>query len=116
MNPYYNPQYLQQQAQPIQQLPTQHVEQRVMSYFVDTPEQLSTLTPMPNVIYLGINTKDGKIFLRRMNNDGMMEVKTYMVVGEQTKKTDVQEILSRLAAIEKKIGVADESNVIDATK
>ena len=116
MNPYYNPPYMQQQAQPIQQLPTQHSEQRVMSYFVDTPEQLSTLTPMPNVIYLGINTKDGKIFIRRMNNDGMMEVKTYMVVGEQTKKTDVQEILGRLAAIEKKIGVTNESNVIDVTK
>lgn len=114
MNPYYTPPYMQQpQAQPIQQLPQQHMEQRVVSYFVDTAEQLSTVTPMPNIIYLGINTRDQKIFVRRMNNDGLMEIKTYSVVGEQTKKTDTQEILSRLEAIEKKIGGTNEPHVID---
>ena len=117
MNPYYTPPYMQQpQAQPIQQLPQQHMEQRVVSYFVDSAEQLSTLNPMPNIIYLGINTRDQKIFVRRMNNDGLMEIKTYSVVGEQTKKTDTQEILSRLEAIEKKIGVTNEPHVIDVTQ
>jgi len=114
MNPYYTPPYI-QQAQPIQPLP-QHVEPRVVSYFVDTAEQLSTINPMPNIIYLGLNTRDGKIFMRRMNNDGLMEVKTYSLVNEATKKTDTQEILSRLAAIEKKMGVVNESNVIDITE
>ena len=117
MNPYYTPPYMQQpQAQPIQQLPQQHMEQRVVSYFVDSAEQLSTLNPMPNIIYLGINTRDQKIFVRKMNNDGLMEIKTYSVVGEQTKKTDTQEILSRLEAIEKKIGVTNEPHVIDVTQ
>ena len=115
MNPYYTPPYMQQQAQPIQPLP-QHVEPRVVSYFVDSAEQLSTITPMPNIIYLGINNRDGKIFMKRMNNDGLMEVKTYSLAAEATKKTDTQEILSRLANIEKKIGVVNESNVIDVTE
>lgn len=114
MNPYYTPPYI-QQAQPIQPLP-QHVEPRVMAYFVDTAEQLSTINPMPNIIYLGLNTRDGKIFMRRMNNDGLMEVKTYSLAAEATKKTDTQEILSRLANIERKIGVVNESNVIDVTE
>lgn len=114
MNPYYTPPYMQQpQAQPIQQLPQQHMEQRVVSYFVESADQLSSLNPMPNIIYLGINTKDQKIFVRRMNNDGLMEVKTYSVINEQTKKTDTQEILDRLAKLEKKIGVINEPNVID---
>lgn len=116
MNPYnnfYTPPYMQQpQAQTIQQLPQQHMDTKVVSYFVDTAEQLSTITPMPNTIYLGLS-RDGKIFMRRMNNNGLMEVKTYSLVNEQTKKTDVQEILGRLANIEKKLGVIDESNVID---
>lgn len=117
MNPYYTPPYMQQpQAQPIQQLPQQHMEQRVVSYFVDNAEQLSTINPMPNIIYLGINTHDQKIFVRRMNNDGLMEVRTYSVVNEQTKRTDSQEILSRLEAIEKKIGVTNEPHVIDVTQ
>lgn len=116
MNPYYNPPYMQQMSQPVQQLPIQTYEQRVVSYFVDTPEQLSTINPMPNTMYLGINAKDGKIFMRRMNNDGLMEVKTYMVVGEQTKKTDIQEILGRLESIEKKLGGKNEPHVIDVTE
>lgn len=117
MNPYYTPPYMHQpQAQPIQQLPQQHMEQRVVSYFVDSAEQLSTLNPMPNIIYLGINNRDGKIFMRRMNNDGLVEMKTFSLQLDQTKKTDSQEILSRLEAIEKKIGVANEPNVIDVTQ
>lgn len=117
MNPYYTPPYMQQpQAQPIQQLPQQHMEQRVVSYFVDNAEQLSTINPMPNIIYLGINTRDHKIFMRRMNNDGLMEVRTYSIVNEQTKKTDMQEILGRLDAIEKKIGANNEPHVIDVAQ
>lgn len=117
MNPYYTPPYMQQpQAQPIQQLPQQHMEQRVVSYFVDSAEQLSTLNPMPNIIYLGINNRDGKIFMRRMNNDGLVEMKTFSLQLDQTKKTDSQEILSRLEAIEKKIGATNEPHVIDVTQ
>ena len=37
MNPYYTPPYM-QQPQPIQQLPQQHMEQRVVSYFVDSAD------------------------------------------------------------------------------
>lgn len=117
MNPYnyYNPYMQQPQAQPIQQLPQQHTEAKVISYFVDKAEQLATINPMPGVIYLGINTKDDKIFLRRMNNDGLMEVKAYSLVTEQTKKTDMQEVLDRLFNIERKlnIGGTNEPNVID---
>lgn len=117
MNPYYTPPYMQQpQAQPIQQLPQQHMEQRVVSYFVDSAEQLSTLNPMPNIIYLGISHDGGKIFQRRMNNDGLVEMKTFSLQLDQTKKTDSQEILSRLEAIEKKIGVTNEPHVIDVTQ
>lgn len=111
MNPYnyYNSPYMQQ---PVQQLP-QHVEPKVIPYIIDSVEQLSTLQPMPNTIYLGVSRDGSKVFQRRMNNDGLMEVKTYSLVNEQTKKTDIQEILSRLVNIEKKLGVVNESNVID---
>lgn len=116
MNPYYTPPYMQQpMAQPIQQLP-QHVDPRVISYFVDTAEQLSTINPMPNTIYLGISHDGGKIFQRRMNNDGLIEVKTFSLQMDQTRKTDTQEILGRLEKIEKKLGVINESNVIDVTE
>lgn len=93
-----------------QQIPQiQHVEPRILSYTVDSVEQLSTLPPMPNTIYLGLARDGSKIFQRRMNNDGLMEIKTFSLVVEQTKKTDMQEILDRISEIEKKIGGTNES-------
>lgn len=106
MNPYNNYPYMQQQPM----LP-QHLEPKIVSYPVDSAEQLSTLPPLPNTVYLGVSRDGTKIFQRRMNNDGLMEVKTYSLVTEQTKKTDTQEILDRIISIEKKlnIGEVDES-------
>ena len=115
MNPYSNYPYMPympqaQQAQTIQHLP-QQAEPKIMTYSVESAEQLSTITPLPNTVYLGINSKGEKIFVRRMNNDGLTETKTYSLITEQTKKTDTQEILERISNIEKKlnIGGADES-------
>lgn len=115
MNPYNNYPYMPympqaQQAQTIQHLP-QQTEPKIITYSVESAEQLSTITPLPNTVYLGINNKGEKIFVRRMNNDGLTETKTYSLVTEQTKKTDTQEILERISNIEKKlnIGGADES-------
>ena len=106
MNPYNTYPYAQQA--PV--LP-QHLEPKIIPYTVDSIEQLSTLPPIPNTIYIGVSRDGSKIFQRRMNNDGLMEVKTYSLVVEQTKKTDTQEILDRISSIEKKlnIGATDES-------
>lgn len=105
MNPnmYNNYPYPQQMPQ------IQHIEPKILSYTVDSVEQLSTLPPMPNTIYLGLARDGSKIFQRRMNNDGLMEIKTFSLVVEQTKKTDMQEILDRISEIEKKIGGTNES-------
>ena len=115
MNPYNNYPYMPympqaQQAQTIQHLP-QQAEPKIITYSVESAEQLSTITPLPNTVYLGINNKGEKIFVRRMNNDGLTETKTYSLITEQTKKTDTQEILERISNIEKKlnIGGTDES-------
>lgn len=108
MNPYnnyYAPSYM-----------PQHIEPKIISYTVDSIEQLSTLPPMPNTIYLGIARDGSKIFQRRMNNDGLMETKTYSLVMEQTKKTEMQEVLERIANIEKKMEPKHESHVIDVTE
>ena len=111
MNPYmnynqYTPPYM--APQPIQQIP-HPIEPKVVTYTVDSAEQLSGITPMPNTVYLGISRDGSRIFQRRMNNDGLMEIKTFERIDEQTKKTDMQEILGRLEAIEKKLGATNES-------
>lgn len=112
MNPYYMQNYMPPMQQPqgmaIQNLPNQPVTKpSVIPYHVETAEQMSAINPMPNTIYLGLNDKEGKIFIKRMNNDGLTEVKTFVQVGEQTRKTDTQEILERLANIEKKLNIGE---------
>lgn len=109
MNPYNNYPYIQQAP-----MMPQHLEPKIMSYTVDSVEQLATLPPIPNTIYLGISRDGGKIFQRRMNNDGLMEVKTYSLVIEQTKKTDTQEILDRIASIEKRLNIGDTDESTNA--
>ena len=113
MNPYNTYPYMQQPP-----IIPQHVEPKILSYTVDSAEQLSTLPPIPNTIYIGMTRDGGKIFQRRMNNDGLMEMKTYSLVVEQTKKTETQEILDRVINIERKlnIGVVNEPHVIDVTE
>ena len=113
MNPYTNFPYMQQT--PV--LP-QHLEPKIVSYTVDSVEQLSSLPPLPNTIYIGVARDGSKVFQKRMNNDGLMEVKTYSLAVEQTKKTDTQEILDRISSIERKlkIGGIDERHVIDVTE
>lgn len=106
MNPYNY--YPQQQAMPLQHLP-QPAEPKIFPCIVETPEQLSAVPPMPNTIYLGIARDGTKIFQRRMNNDGLMELKTFSLQQEQTKKTDMQEVLERISNIEKKLEARDES-------
>lgn len=117
MNPYYM-QMMQQAGQQQHGMPLQNIPQQpvirptVIPYNVETAEQMSAIIPMPNTIYLGINDKDRKIFIKRMNNDGLTDVQTYILAGEQTKKTDTQEILARLANLESKLlsmGVKNES-------
>lgn len=109
-------QFQQPQAVPMQHLPRQPEPQIVPYNNIETAEQLSTINPMPNTIYLGINHKDGKIFMRYMNNNGLMETKTYTLINEQTKKTDIQEILERVSNIEKtlKIGGTNEPNIANS--
>lgn len=115
-NPYMNMQNFRQpqqqpQGQTIQPL-TQQVSQQIFTYFVKSAEQLNTIQPAPNTIYLGFNEDKDQIYIRRMNNDGITEVKTYTLAGEQKKKNDLQIILEEIHGIKKhlKIGKQNESN------
>lgn len=109
----YNPmaQQMQQPTQTIQQL-NQQVQKQASCYFVKAAQELASVNVQPNVYYLGINSDKSEIYVRRMNNDGNIEAETYVKASEQKEKTEMQKILERLDAIEKKItGVKDVSAV-----
>lgn len=99
-NNYLAYQMQQQQATPIQNL---NVQPQSQCYFVRSPNELANINVMPNYYYLGINTDSNEIYVKRMNNDGLIEVKTFALKSEQKEKTDFQAIFDRLDGIEQKL-------------
>lgn len=99
-NSYLAYQLQQQQQQPIQNL---NVQPQSQCYFVRSPNDLSNINVMPNNYYLGINTDSNEIYVKRMNNDGLIELKTFTLKSEQKEKTEFQAVFDRLDSIEKKL-------------
>ncbi len=99
---YYNPYGI----QPIQNVTQQS---QAMCFFVKTPNDLVRSDIMPNVFYLGINRDNKEIYVRRMNNDGNIEVETYNLADGKEEKTDLKKIADRLDVIEKKLEGRNES-------
>lgn len=97
------------QPQPIQSMAQQS---QALCFFVKTPNDLVRSDIMPNVFYLGINRDSKEIYVRRMNNDGNIEVETYQLSSGVEEKTDLKLIVDRLNEIEKKLEVRNESATI----
>jgi len=91
---------MQQQQQPIQNL---NVQPQSQCYFVRSQNDLSSVNVMPNFYYLGINPDANEIYVKRMNNDGLIELKTYCLQSEKKEKTEFQAIFDRLDGIEAKL-------------
>lgn len=103
MYPNYNyPYYGYNQPQTIQNV-NQQVQKQASCYFVKAPEELAGVNIMPNIFYLGINREGKEIYVRRMNNDGNIELETYTLVSGKREKNELQAIVDRLNSIESKI-------------
>ena len=55
---------------------------------------------MPNWYYLGINRDSKEIYVRKMNNDGNIEVETYTLKSESKVKSEYELLDERLTGIE----------------
>lgn len=63
-------------------------------------DELSKYRVMPNVSYMGINSDNKEIYVRRMNNDGNIETETYSLKSEQKEKSQLEIISDRITNIE----------------
>ncbi len=97
--PYFNP-YQRNDFQPIQNI---NIQPQASCYFVKAPSDLNSINVMPNTFYLGINAEANEIYVRKMNNDGLVDVKTYSLQSEKKEKTDIKTLLDRLDNIDKRI-------------
>lgn len=88
--------------QPIQNV-TQQTQSQASCFFVKSPEELAGLNIMPNVFYLGINRDKKEVYIRRMNNDGNIEVENYSLSVGKEEKTELKKILEEIDIIKKKL-------------
>lgn len=86
------------QTQPIQQFQQQLPQ--ASCYFVKSIDELSGIRIMPNIYCMGINKDNKEIYVRRMNNDGNIEVETYSLKSESKEKSELEKITERLTNIE----------------
>ena len=111
MYPNYNPygMYIPQPQQPQvpQAQPIQKMEQKTPQatcYFVDSADSFK-VDALPGIYYLGINDKLDEVYIRKVNDLGNPEFKTYKLTEEKKEKSELQQINERLTNIEKQLGV-----------
>lgn len=107
MYPNYNmpygmyPNYQQMQAQPIQKM--EQKSPQATCYFVDSIDSFR-VDALPGIYYLGINDKADEVYIRKINELGNPELKTYKLSEEKKEKSELQQINDKLLNIEKMLG------------
>lgn len=77
--------------------------------FVNSINEMNNVRVMPNAYYLGINRDSKEIYVRKMNNDGNIEVETYTLKSESKVKSEYELLNDRLTGIEQLL--KEKSNV-----
>ena len=101
-NPYFNSMDQMRQPQVVQNV-SRTIQPQAYCYTVKSPADLTGINIMPNTFYIGINQDNKEIYMKKMNNDGNIEIETYSLFSEKKEKTDLQAIADRLESIEKRL-------------
>jgi hypothetical protein len=76
---------------------------------------MEKIQPMINVMYIGINKDKSEIYLRQINNAGLIDFNTYSLKTGEQEKNDFAKIMDRIDKLETKIGVANANNTTNDT-
>lgn len=118
MNPYPTNDYAmrlarmeQQQANPQTIQNIQGMPPQVQCYFVNTPQDMSSIQVLPGTVYIGINKPGKEIYVRQWNMDGNIEFETYSMSSGTQETPELKSILAKLENIETQLkGTNNESN------
>lgn len=94
---------------------TQTIATQSQTYFVNSPKDMEKIQPMINVMYIGINKDKSEIYLRQINNAGLIDFNTYSLKTGEQEKNDFAKIMDRIDKLETKIGVANANNTTNGT-
>lgn len=81
-------------------------------YFVSNPKDMEKVQPTINVMYVGINKDKNEIYLRQINNAGLIDFNTYTLKTGGQEKNEFTKIMERIDNLETKLskGVIDANN------
>lgn len=102
-NQFYNP-YMWQPPQTFQSQKMQNlssvVSTEVQCFYVNSPSDMEKIQPVLNTLYIGVNTDKKEIYLRQMNNNGLIDFTTYTQQSGEQQKSEFSKILDRLDLLE----------------
>ena len=108
---FYNQLQPQNQIHNINQTPTQ-----VQCYFVSNESDMEKVQMNYGVVYVGINKDKNEVYLRQINNNGLIDSNKYGLVSESQEKNDFSKIMERLDQIENKfLGGSNANNQTNGT-
>ena len=107
---FYNQMQPQNQIHTINQSPTQ-----VQCYFVSDEKDMEKIQLNLNVVYVGINKDKNEVYLRQINNNGLIDSNKYGLVSESQEKNDFSKIMERLDRIENKFLTKGGKNANNST-
>lgn len=103
MNQFYNPYSWQQpQTYPSQKMQnlSSVMSTEVQCFYVNNPTDMEKIQPVLNTLYIGVNTDKKEIYLRQMNNNGLIDFTTYTQQSGGQQKSEFSKILDRLDTLE----------------
>jgi hypothetical protein len=101
-NPYNFNQTMFNQPSTIQNL-AQTSATQAQIYFVSSPKDMEKIQPTLNVMYVGINKEKNEIYLRQINNAGLIDFNTYSLSTGAQEKNDFTKIMERIDKLENKL-------------
>lgn len=110
--PYYGQQIMPPQATPIQNI--QQVQKSAQFYSIENAQELDSIRPILNVLYVGFNKNKKEIYVKQLTNDGLISLETYNLATDKKEKSEFETILERLTSLENKL-VKGDTNVSNNT-
>ena len=80
----------------------QSVPKQAQCYFVSDEKDMEKIQPSYNVVYVGINKDKNEIYLREINNTGLIDSNKYGLVSGVQEKDEFTKIMERLDSMENK--------------
>lgn len=91
-----------QPIQPIQNL-NAVVQQSAQCFFVNGAEDMERIQPNLNVVYVGLNKERNEVYLKKMDNNGVIKCNTYVMSSGTQAKNELATIMEKLSMIEQKV-------------